>query len=63
MVKNIKVKSSSNAKLTVCILLLKITANFMPTTKIYKTKNEINSFLSEFALRGSSVDFVSNRAS
>lgn len=47
----------------VCILVLKSTANFMPKTKIYKTKNEINSFLSEFALRGSSVEFVSNRAS
>jgi hypothetical protein len=35
----------------------------LPKTKVYKNEQDVNKFLGEFALRGSSVEFVSNRAS
>lgn len=46
----------------VCVLVLKTSANFAPKTKTYKSKDEVNEFLKNFALSGSSVEFVSNRA-
>lgn len=47
----------------VCILILKTSVSFMPKTKVFKSKEKVNKFLSEFALSGTSVEFVSNRAS
>lgn len=46
----------------VCLLLLKTSVNFLPKTKNYKSKEDVNKFLSDFALSGTSVEFVSNSA-
>lgn len=47
----------------VCLIVLKSSISFMPKTKIYKEPKDVNEFLLNFAMRGSSVEFVSNRAS
>lgn len=44
------------------LLLARQSIHYLPKVKVYKNSEEVNKFLKEFALRGSSVEFVSNRA-
>lgn len=49
--------------LAISFLLIKNSIDFLPKVKVYKDAKQVNNFLSEFASRGSSVEFVTNSAS